>query len=121
MPDIPEGLSDYQMLSLLIGFVLPLVISVIQQPSWSKPLRAWVTLAVCVITGFLIVYTTGQLNGKSLVTSILIVLVAALATYSKFWKPSSLSPVIEQRTAISSKNNASDGSMGSVPSAEDLP
>lgn len=93
-------MTDYEMWLLLVGFFLPLVISVIQQRGWSDQLRALVAFAACAVAGVGTAYFQGDLTGRRVVSGVLIVLVTALATYRNLWKPTMIAPTIEAKTTI---------------------
>lgn len=92
-------MDDLTMWSLVVGTLLPPLISVIQQPTWPDWVRAVATAAIALVVGGLTAYFTGDLEGKTLVSSFLVVLVAAITTYKGFWKPTSVSPRIEAATS----------------------
>ena len=93
-------MTDYEMWLLLVGFFLPLAISVIQQQGWSDQLRAIVAFAACAIAGAGTAYFQGDFTGKRIISGILIVAVTALTTYRNFWKPTEISPTIETKTSF---------------------
>jgi hypothetical protein len=96
-------MSNLEMWSLLVGFFLPLVIAAIQRASWSNPVRAAVAFVSCVVAGLGTVWLAGNFNTKDIVSSILVVLVTALATYKGLWKPSGVGPQIESATSPGTK------------------
>lgn len=93
-------MTDYEMWLLLVGFFLPLAISVIQQQGWSDQLRALVAFAMCAIAGAGTAYFQGDFTGKRVISGILIVAVTALTTYRNFWKPTGTSPLVEEKTTL---------------------
>lgn len=92
-------MTTLEMWSLLVGFFLPLAISAIQRASWSNPVRAAVAFGVCVLAGLGTVWLAGNFSTKNIVSSVLLVLVTALATYKGLWKPSGVAPAIETATS----------------------
>lgn len=88
------------MYSLLVGFLLPPVLSIVQQSDWSDRLRAAVAFAACLLAGAGVAYFQGDLTGKRFVSGALIVLVTGLTTYRNFWKPTGISPGIEAKTNV---------------------
>lgn len=92
-------MTDLEMWTLLVGALLPALIAVIQQPQWSCRLRAVVTVVACLVAGGGTAGLDGQLTGRSVVTSVLTVLVTALATYHGFWKPSGIAAAVEGLTS----------------------
>ena len=92
--------GNLEMWSALVGWFLPMLIAVIQQPRWSNTVRSVVTVIVCVITGFVTTWLTVDFDfSKDLVASILTVLIAAQASYLAFFKPTKVAPAIERATS----------------------
>lgn len=96
-----SSLSNLDMWNLVVGFALPNLIAVIQQPRWSSRIRACVTGAVCVVAGLVSTLLAGtHLDfGRALVTSILTVAVAAVSFYKHFWVPTGIAPAVEHATS----------------------
>lgn len=92
-------MSDLQMWSLIVGTLAPLVIAVIQQPRWPVAFRSVVAVTLCVLLGLGTTYFNGGLDGRPAVSSILVVIVAALATYQSFWRPTGIVPAVEAATS----------------------
>lgn len=84
------GLSDVHLWYLLIGFFLPLVVSFLKQPGWSKKTTTLVTFLVFIVVGAITVYLLDAFSGRSLVSSILIVAAISLVFYQGFWKPTGI-------------------------------
>lgn len=93
-------MNDLTMWSLLVGTLLPLVVSVVQQPRWPDWLRALVTVAICIAVGAGTAFLEGNLTGRTWLSSALVVLVAALATYKGFWKQTGVTDKIESQTSF---------------------
>lgn len=92
-------MDDLTMWSLIVGTALPPLISVVQQPQWDNRLRSIVTAVICVIAGGVTAYLASDLEGKTWISSALIVVVAAMTTYRNFWKTTGVSPTIEAATS----------------------
>jgi peptidoglycan/LPS O-acetylase OafA/YrhL len=92
-------MTNLAMWSLIVGFVLPIIIPVIQQPGWAKWARATVTLVIVLAVGGLTAYFNGDLNGQDWITSALIVFVAAITAYKGFFQPTGIAPMIETMTS----------------------
>jgi hypothetical protein len=88
-----------QVWGLLLGFVLPGLTAVIQQPHWSKNRRIAVAVAVSAIMGTVTVYFAGGLDFTNLVTTLPLVAIAAHTAYEKLWKPSGAAAAIENTTS----------------------
>lgn len=87
------------MWSALVGGFAPLLVAVIQQPSWSRQRRAIVTLIASLILGVGTAYFNTQLNGRGILSSVLVVAFAAWTSYLGLWKPTRVAPAIEAATS----------------------
>jgi len=93
-------MNDTEMWALVCGFFLPLGIAVVEQAKWSKTVRAVVAFIMCGAAAAVTVAIAGDLTGKAWVSTSLIVVVAALATYAKFWKPTGIAAKVEELTTL---------------------
>lgn len=96
--------TDLAMWNLIVGFIsATFVLPVIQQPTWSAGRRAGVTFAYSVVVGLGVAFFTGAFDQvhdvRAGVTSVLLTLVAAVATYKGFAQPSGVAPAIEEATS----------------------
>lgn len=96
--------TDLQMWNLVLGFVsATFVLPIIQQPAWSVKTRAAVTFVYCVLTALVTTYIIGGFSGligvHALVTSTLVVLITAIASYKGFAQPTGIAPAIESATS----------------------
>jgi L-lactate permease len=91
-------LSDLDIWSMVVGFLLPPLIAVILRSHWRPEVKAAVTVGVCLIGGGVTAYLMGYFHGVTLVRAILLTLGAALFFYRVFWKPSQIAPGIEAAT-----------------------
>ncbi len=92
-------MNDLQLWSLVVGVAAPPVISVAQQPSWPKWARALVTVLFCLVLGAGTSYFAGDLTGRTWVTSVLLVFVAAITAYQGLWAKLKVTQKIEQATS----------------------
>ena len=90
--------TDAQMWALIVGFGLPLLVAVIQQPRWSNPIRVAMSVATAIVAGAGTAYFSGEFTGRGIVSCVLVVLVASIATYQNLWKPTKIAPLIEAKT-----------------------
>jgi hypothetical protein len=82
------GLTPLAAYSLLVGFLLPLVIALFQQPRFPRSARLGITFGMCIVAGSLTVWLTpAEANGRNLIGSILTIALAAVSFYDKVWKP----------------------------------
>ena len=89
------------MWSLIVGFLLPPAIAVVQQPRWSEPVRAIVMFVVCLIAAAGTAYFQGDLTGRRWIQAALLIVVATIATFKGLWKPTRVAPEIEAATSRS--------------------
>jgi ABC-type uncharacterized transport system permease subunit len=90
--------SNLQISSAFVGFVMPLVVSLVNQTHWRPQIKGLVAILVSLVASFLTSWIAGDLNGKSFATSFLIVLGATLTTYRVFWKPTGIADSVEKAT-----------------------
>ena len=102
-------MDNLTMWTLIVGFLLPNVVALVEQPSWSKPARTAVSAVVSVLGGAGTAYFAGDFVAKDVITSILIVGVASITFYKGFWKPAGIAPVIEQKTSASNGESGETG------------
>jgi hypothetical protein len=93
-------MSDLEMWALVCGFFLPLGIAVVEQAKWSNTVRAIVAFVMCAAAGAVTAAVGGELTGKTWISTSLIVLIAAIATYHAWWKKTGIAPKVENLTNI---------------------
>jgi hypothetical protein len=91
--------SNLVMWAAVVGFFMPPLLSIVQQPGWSQPLRSIVMFVASIIAGAGTVYFQGAWDMTNVVTTILFVMVTAIATYKGLWTPTGISPKIEVATS----------------------
>jgi len=96
-------MTDAQMWALIVGFIAPVLVSVVQQPRWSARTRVTVVVLSSILLGAGTAAVTGEMTGRTLVSSILVVLVTAIATYQSIWKASGIAAAIESATSPTSR------------------
>ena len=99
-------MNDLEMWSLIVGFVLPNLIAILQRPGFPKRIRAVVTALASVVGGGLTAYFNDQFHSQGIVSSILVVGVATITFYHGFWKRTGVAPAIEQATSPNSAKHS---------------
>jgi hypothetical protein len=92
--------SNLQLTSAFVGFIVPLVVSFVNQSHWKPQYKGVVAIAISALAAFITSWVAGDLHGKSFATSFLIVLGATLSTYRIFWKPTGIADSVENATTI---------------------
>ncbi len=99
-------MNDLAMWSLILGFFVPPVVAVIQQPRWNDGLRAVVTFvfSILVALGSLVFDDTlgfhAALDAENWISATLLVLVTAISTYKGLWQKTGIAPAIESSTTV---------------------
>jgi hypothetical protein len=106
MNTVTNNLTTQDMWTILVGFLLPNVIALINQTHWSKPLRAIVSFVVCVLTAIIDVIIQGNWNGHDMTRTLVLIAFVAYTSYQLFWKPSNITPAIESATSTNAPARA---------------
>ena len=95
--------SNLVMWAAVVGFVMPPLLAIVQQPGWTAQVRSIVMFVASIVAGAGTVYFMGQWDTTNLVTTILFVTVTAIATYKGLWVPTKVAPAIEVKTSPKSE------------------
>ena len=92
------ALQDWE---LITSFVLPLIIAVVNQKSWSSATKAWVMFATSAVVVLGQMFLREELNDWSdPIPVILRVTAMTIAFYVGFFKPSNIAPKVEEATYV---------------------
>jgi len=90
-------------LGIVLGFVTPLAVSVLQQPNLSKRQRTAVGVLAALVIGGLTAYGTGLFDdAKNALELIVVLYLASEAAYQRLWKQIGLTQQIEAKTTLPS-------------------
>lgn len=93
------NLVDSVSWGLVLGVVMPILTSIVQQPRWSDRTRTIVAWLLSAVGGIVTCLANGSFDeGQTMIATIAVVLVAAQATYVG-WKKTGLTGKIEQATS----------------------
>jgi membrane associated rhomboid family serine protease len=92
--DNPEAIS------LIVGIVMPLVITIIKQAGLERWVNFAITILVCAAAGTLTAWACGQLNPANILGSIAAVFAASQAVYAAYWKGSDVESEVNEKTSI---------------------
>lgn len=95
-----EPVSDLAMWSLIVGFLLPPALAVVQQGKWDAKIKAALAFLVSAAAAVGVAYFSDDLTGRTWVSSALVVFVGAISTYQMFWKQTTIAPKIESATDL---------------------
>ncbi|MBM0201928.1 hypothetical protein JNW90_01495 [Micromonospora sp. STR1s_5] len=80
--DLIAWVSDTPSWALLLGVLNPLLVSLVNQPTWSKPARQTVAIAVAVALGVIGCLADGSIgDGMTVLKVVAVVAVASHAAY----------------------------------------
>lgn len=82
----------------MAAFVLPPLISLVNQRRWPSEVKALVALGLCVVYAALATLVRGDVSWQEWRNATLQVTAATLAAYKLFWNPSNLAPRLETAT-----------------------
>ena len=92
--------QDLVMWASIVGFLSPLIVSIIQQPKFNDAAKAVITFLYCLVTSFITVILEGRFTQERFVTCLLFVFVTAMTAYRGLWRPTGVSPAIESATTL---------------------
>jgi hypothetical protein len=105
LPQIDIG--DTVSWGALAGVFTPLLTSIVQRPTWSKPKRTIIGVIVSVVIGLFTCLADGTLdNAATLLATVTVVVVASAAAYKGLWQPSGVAPGLERATTPDSRHAA---------------
>lgn len=81
-------MDNLTMLNLVIGFLSPILVSIIVRPGFDARLKIAIMALTSTAFGFATAYLAGQFNGVDIVTAILVTAVASISSYEGIYKPS---------------------------------
>lgn len=96
-------MTQTEMWAVIIGFVTPLLVAVVNQPQWTRNQKRVLAVGVSVIVGVLNLVAQGAFTEQSLtwsgaLASLVLVIGAAQASYALLWKPSGVAETVEAAT-----------------------
>lgn len=92
--------TDLVMWAAIVGFLLPMVIAVVQRQHWPDGLRSVVAFVLCLAAAVPTVYLQGpeDFTWHRWITASLTILTVTIASYKGLWKPTGVAPSIEHST-----------------------
>lgn len=96
MQVLPDLTNDTLMWGLLVGFLLPNAVAVVNRPHFSPVAKGIITVIVCVLAGGGTAYFNGAFTGRGILSCALVVGVMALTMYRTLWRPTGIAPAIER-------------------------
>jgi hypothetical protein len=94
-------------LSAAVGFLLPLLVAVIQREHWSKIVRVSVSVAAVVGASVLLCWQQGKLNLHDWSASAFAVYLTTQTTYLAVWKSTGIAGIVERATTPGKQGSGS--------------
>lgn len=94
--------ANFLMWTTIVGFFAPILIAFLQQEPWSQVLRATVMFLACIVIALGDCFFQNKLHVQdinAIITSILLIMVTAIASYKGLWQPTNIAPHIEHLTS----------------------
>ena len=97
-PSHPSSAIDQW--TLVLGFLMPLLVSVIVQRHWPRGLKAVVAALTCLTAAVIQLALKNELELSNLGTSVLSILALSITFFKGFWGPIGITGLIESATNI---------------------
>jgi hypothetical protein len=94
----PKPFIDLAQWSALVGFLLPLLVAVIQRPSFSKPMRTVIGIIASAIAAFFTAWAQDKLSLAGWANSFIFVAITSWTTYLAVWVPAGAAAWVEAKT-----------------------
>lgn len=98
--DNPNGLGIEPVDLTMAAFVLPPVISIINQRKWLSEVKALSALLICAVYSALVTVVRHEVNWLEWRNALLQVCAGTFVSYKMFWIPSGLAAKIENATSV---------------------
>ena len=116
-----NGFTDVALWNIILGFLGPVVIAVVARPTMAPMTKIIIQVLFSIFVGGTTVYLSEAFTGRTLVSSVLLVLATSVLSYKGFWKPIGVADSLEAGVNGGSSDAAivADQSDESLPDAED--
>lgn len=96
-------MDKVQLLSLLIGVVLPILVGVVTTEVTSGGVKAVLLAFLSAVAGVLTDVAAGGFDLKTSLVNWLVVFLVAVATHFGFWKPTGVTPFVQERVGVTAR------------------
>ncbi len=102
--------------ALVVGALLPMLISVVVRSAWPGWLKGAVAVGSSIVAGAVTAWATGQLSSaQGLMQTVVIIFGASMTTYKMFWQPTGIGPAVERATQPAAARPASPSAVTGAP------
>lgn len=99
-------MNDSTAVDIVVGSLLPFAIALVNQRTWSPVVKGAVALAVCFVSAAIAESIRGDLDWHDWRNTVIVITGATLVSYHTFWKPSTVAPVVEDKTTVVGRHAA---------------
>lgn len=86
--------------ALIIGIVMPLLITLLKQMGWTGKVNMIIAIVACAAAGGLTAWVSGLFTGTAVIVAIATIFSIAQAEYRLFWKGTDTEKLLNYRTSI---------------------
>jgi len=102
MENFPINIDMY---TTVTGLLLPLLISTLVSPEWSKPTKGWVAFGLVFVAAAGHLFFIGNFDIANFPATLLKILFLTAGSYLSFWKPTGVKDAIEKNIGIKPKKD----------------
>ena len=114
------GFSDIALWNIILGFLGPIIIAFVARPTMAPITKIIIQVLFSIFVGGVTVWLSDAFTGRTLVSSILLVLATSILSYKGFWKPIGVADSLEAGVNGGNADLAVvDQSDETLPDAED--
>jgi branched-subunit amino acid transport protein AzlD len=95
-------MNNLQVWAVISGSLMPTAVAFVEQAKWPTWFRATVMVISSVLMAVLVIYLqegTLRISSQDWLTTILLIVATAQVAYEKFWKRTTIAPLIEWKTS----------------------
>ena len=109
MENFPINIDMY---TAVVGLLLPLLISTILSPDWSKQTKGWISFGLVFLAAAGHLFFIGDFDIASFPGTLLKVLFLATGSYLSFWRPTGINDAVEKNVGTKAKETDMYGERG---------
>jgi len=92
-------MSNLAQWSALVGFLLPILVAIIQRPQFTRTTRTIIGIIASIAAAVLTAMVEGKLTWHTFGTSAIFIALTAWASYKNVWVPAGAAPWVEAKTS----------------------
>jgi len=109
MENFPVSIDMY---TAVVGLLLPLLISTIVSPDWTKKTKGWISFILVFLAAAGHLFFIGDFNIANFPGTLLKILFLATGSYLSFWRPTGVKGFVEKKIGTKAKNTGAYGEQG---------